>query len=397
MQQFTTGDIRRILNCLEPLQSNLGSNAPCGPYFFRHTGIPIWMRSTLWGMMFFGTAFLLPLQAGAAMVLLFRGRFKPIWQELPRPTFDLINWAQDQMSFVKAPIHLIKKSVEQGAALCVNRQGKFSIRTEGYAVMSHVWAQTMGWQGPDGWGPVHISLRKMGLSRVHFLRFFNRCHEEWLWVDVISMPEVLEDMNDAQKTEIEQLRVGVINSLRAIYTKANKVVVLDTVLLQLRSRSPIDVAVILYSSLWITKLWTFTEARLAQKIVIKTRDWEIDLDEIIELLVRTVINDQHRYYRIAIRLAHLREESVHGVPPCSLLESAYKACENRSTNIDLDQVRILFPLLDLKWEYGWTLQQGLSIISDAYPADVEWLRKWYQDRNIDFDFNVSSSGDSALV
>jgi hypothetical protein len=395
LQKFRIDDVRRILDCLGELKNVPGSRDPCGPDFNRHVGIPIWMRGTLWAMMSFGTVFLLPFQAGVAVIFLFRGHFKAIWKELPRPTFDVIDWARDMMSFVKAPLHLVKKSLQQDAALCINRQGKFSIKSKGYAVMSHVWAETMGWQRPDSWGPVDISLRKMGLSRTHFLRFFDRCQEEWLWVDVIAMPEVLEDMTDSQKMEIEKLRIGVINSLRSIYTKADKVVVINTLLLRLSIRSPVDVAAILCLSFWVTRLWTFTETRLAKKVVIKSRDWEFDLDEILEFLARTVINDENRYYHIFMRLVHLRELSVHGFPPTTLLESAYWACENRYTDVDLDQGRILFPLLDLKWEHGWTLQQGLSTILDAYPADAEWLRKWCQYRSIDF--NVSSRPSEALV
>ncbi len=174
-----------------------------------------------------------PFQAGASVILVSRGQFTAVWKELPRTTFDLIKWARDMMAFVKAPMHLIKKSIEQGAALCVNRQGKFSIRDKGYAVMSHVWGETMGWQRKDGWGPVDLSLRKMGLAREHFLRFFDRCEEEWLWVDVLALPEVLEDMSDTRKEEIEKLRIGVINCLRTIYMEADKVVVIDTLLLRL--------------------------------------------------------------------------------------------------------------------------------------------------------------------
>lgn len=109
------------------------------------------------------------------------------------------------LTFIKAPLGLVKISIEEGAAFCVNRRGKFSIRDRGYAVMSHVWGETMGWQSPDSWGPVDFSLRKMGLARQHFLRFFDRCEEEWLWVDVIAMPEVLEDKEDTQKEKIEKL------------------------------------------------------------------------------------------------------------------------------------------------------------------------------------------------
>ncbi|KAF8859918.1 hypothetical protein BDZ45DRAFT_672854 [Acephala macrosclerotiorum] len=395
LQRLNIEDVRRILQCLEPLKRIPGSNNPCGPVFNRHVGIPIYMRATLWSIMSLGTAFLLPIQAGAAVVLLFRGHFRAIWKELPRPTFDLIDWARDMMSFVKAPLHLVKKSIEQKAALCVNRRGRFSIRETDYTIMSHVWGETMGWNRKDGWGPVDLSLRKMGLAREHFLRFFDRCEEEWLWVDVIAMPEFLEDMNSVQKEEIEKLRNGVINNLKLIYTKADKIMVIDTLLLRLSTRSPVDVAATLCLSFWITRLWTFTETRLAKKVFIKTRDWTFDFDEILEFLARTCINDEHRYYRIFLRLVHLREESKHGFPPNSPLESAYWACENRYTNVDIDQARILFPLLDLKWEYNWTLEQGLRRILDACPHESEWISKWCQYRGIDF--NVSSGASGMLI
>jgi len=257
--------------------------------------------------------------------------------------------------------------------------------------MSHVWAETMGWQRVDGWGPVDISLRKMGLARAHFLRFFDRCQEEWLWVDVIAMPEVLEDMSDAQKMEVEELRTGVINSLHSVYTRADKLVVIDTTLLRLSTRSPLDVAVTLCVGFWITRMWNFTEARLAKKVVLKTRDWSFDLDEILEFLAKNSTNHGNRWYPIFERLVHLRDETAHGLPSSTLLESAYWAGEHRHTDVDLDQARVLFPLLDLKWEHGWTLEQGLSAVSNAYPADVDWLRKWCHYRRIDFGIPPAAS------
>ena len=395
LQRISIDDVRRLLDCLEPLKRVSGSNNPCGPVFNQYKGIPVYMLATLWTIMSLGTAFLFPFQAGAAVVLLFRGHFRAIWKELPRPTFDLIDWARDMTSFVKAPLHLVKKSIEQKAALCINRRGRFSIRETDYTVMSHVWGETMGWQRKDDWGTVDLSLRKMGLSREHFLRFFDRCEEEWLWADVIHIPEILEDMSDAQKEETEELRVGVVNCLRSIYKKADKVVVIDTLLLRLSTRSPVDVAAILCLSFWITRLWTFTEARLAKKVIIKTRDWTFDLDEILEFLARACINDEHRYYRLFLRLMHLRDESVHGFPLDSPLQNAYWACENRYTDVNEDQARILFPLLDLKWEYGWTLQQGLQRILDAYPSEAGWIRKWCHYRNIDF--NVPSAAPGVLI
>jgi hypothetical protein len=54
----------------------------------------------------------------------------------------------------------------------------------------------MGWQTPSGWGPVELPLRKKGLYLEHLQMFFNHCTAEWLWVDVLAMPEVYEDMSE---------------------------------------------------------------------------------------------------------------------------------------------------------------------------------------------------------
>jgi hypothetical protein len=57
----------------------------------------------------------------------------------------------------------------------------------------------MGWQTPPGWGPVELPLRKKGLYLEHLQMFFNHCTAEWLWIGVLAMPEVYEDMSEAEK------------------------------------------------------------------------------------------------------------------------------------------------------------------------------------------------------
>jgi hypothetical protein len=206
----------------------------------------------------------------------------------------------------------------------------------------------------------------------------------WLCVDVIARPEVLEDISSAQKDEIQGLRVGIINCLHSIYTKADKIVAIDTLLLRLSTRSPVDVAVVLCLSLWMTRLWTYTEARLARKVILKTRDFSFDLDAVMEFLGKAVLNDQHRYYALLRRLLPLRDESPHGLPPSPIIQSAYSGGENRYTDVEVDKARALFPLLNLKWEHEWTLQQGLLKIVEAYPNDADWVRKWCEYRRIEF-------------
>lgn len=70
------------------------------------------------------------------------------------------------------------------------------------------------------------------------------------------MLKVCENMDTEEKENAERLGVGVINYLRNIYTKSDKGVVLDTLLLRLNTRSPIDIAVTLCLSFWMTCLQT---------------------------------------------------------------------------------------------------------------------------------------------
>jgi hypothetical protein len=196
--------------------------------------------------------------------------------------------------------------------------------------------------------------------------------------------EVLEDMSPAEKEATEGLRVGVINCLRSIFIRADKVVVIDTLLLRLSTRSPLDVAVVLCLGCWMTQLWTYTEARLAKKVMLKTQDFEFDLDAIIGFLGKNVLNDQDCYSILMCWLVHLREGSIKGYPTSSLMEGAYLGGENRYTNVEVDKARALFPLFGLKWEYGWTLKQGLAKIVEAYPEEAVWVRRWCYYCSVEF-------------
>jgi hypothetical protein len=121
LQRFGIRDVQRILDCLHTLEGVRGSLNICGPWFNCYKKVPMWMSATLLAIKTFGIVAIFPVQVGAAVVLIFRGHFKSIWKELPRPMFDMINWCRDDMSYVKALIHLVKKSIEQGAALYINR------------------------------------------------------------------------------------------------------------------------------------------------------------------------------------------------------------------------------------------------------------------------------------
>ena len=275
------------------------------------------------------------------------------------PTVLLFQWSSGISAWVKAPLPMIQKSVQQQSALCVNRNGRFALKTEGYAVLSHVWGETCGWSARGSLGPVEPEVRKQGIDYGHFLKFFDRCDAEWLWVDILAMPEVFEDMTADQKAETEELRTGVVNSLRNIYTRADRVVCLDGLLLRLHSGSMIDVAVILCLGWWIRRLWPFTETTLAKQVLLKTEDSFFDLDAILLFLYQTISNDDHRYFPIFLRLAPLRP-----TPPGyrywivspprlnstgrNVFVDINSGTNGRACDVDIDEARALFPVLDLK-------------------------------------------------
>lgn len=100
------------------------------------------------------------------------------------------------------------------------------------------------------------------------------------WIDVLAMPE--------ERTE--EVRVQIINRLRGVYERADQVIVLGSLLLRLHTGSMIDVAVIRPLSSW---LWCFTESWLARSGVLKAEDAAFDLDELLNLLFKTVHNEKH--------------------------------------------------------------------------------------------------------
>lgn len=244
----------------------------------------------------------------------------------------------------------------------------------------------MGWRSPTGWGPLDLSSRRRGVKRPHFLRFFDRCSAEWLWVDVLAMPEVLKDMPPALQAETEALRVGVINCFGDIVAGADHVVVLDSLLLRLGSRSPVDVAVVLALGNWRACLWTFVQARLAKKVVLKTQDSSFDLDDVIALLGKTVRNEDDRYYGLLRCLWPLRDKARTGVvwDTTAFLESVYMGCEGRLTDVEVDSARVLFPLFGVPWEQGWTLTDGFAKLVQEHPEEGVWIQRWCDYRGIKF-------------
>ena len=241
----------------------------------------------------------------------------------------------------------------------------------------------MAWASTTGWGPVTLDLRKKGMSLDHLQRCIVQSESKWLWLDQIAMPEVFEDMDAAQKLHTERLRVDIINNLHTVYSQADKVIIIDSALLRLKTSSLVDAAYVLTMGYWMTRLWPMTECRLARKVLLKTEDQSFDLDVIIDYLARMINNDRHRYYHLLGRLMPLRPTppwserlDIYRDPDAQTFNDISHACETRCTSVEIDIAKVLFPLLNLKWDYEWTLEDGLRHIGETFPDQLHLLRHY---------------------
>lgn len=136
----------------------------------------------------------------------------------------------------------------------------------------------------------------------------------------------------------------------------------------------------------MTRLWPMTECWLAPKVLLKTDDQSFDLDVIIDYLARTINNDEHRYYPLLTRLTPLRPTPpwserllVYGdpkIPESQTFDDICRASETRYTQVEIDIAKALFPLLNLRWEYEWTVEDGLHHIEGKYPDQSQLLRQY---------------------
>lgn len=392
LQGWHMEDVKAILDQLSPPLNLLGSKEPCGPRFNQLQGMSISMRLLLYGMRSTAILWLIPIQLGATMYLICKGRSSAIWKEVPAPTLDMMSWCSEYFTFIKAPIRLIVSSTEQKKALCVDRRGNFRLMDSGYSVMSHSWAETMGWSTTTSWGPTELAVRKEGLPLDQLQRIFDHCKVEWLWLDLVAMPEVLEDMSETDKDKTEAIRCDVINCLHKIYSDADAVIIIDSLLLRLHSGSIVDAAVMLCLSRWMTRLWPLAEARLAKRVHIRTGDHTFDLDDMIRFFAELIANNQHRYFHIVERLEPLRPtppggERVtyytaeeHSKKRVHILNDVRYGSSCRSSNVEIDHVRAIFPILNLQWQHSWTVRDGFRHLVAQFPDRQETIQSYFRHR-----------------
>lgn len=277
--------------------------------------------------------------------------------------------------FVSAPLDLMEQAGLQNQALCVNKWGQFRILASSYAAISHVWAETMGLQFNDE----KIEQDERGLLMSHFNKIMDKalqCGYEWIWLDLLAIPKKSSTASSDQR--MTQVKTTVINSLHAVYRNASAVVVLDSFTLNLPSADPLRAAAALVCGLWLTRVWTYQEAKLAQKALIVTATHVVSLTDIISILWTQSQTNPSKWNELYKTFARL--QPVHSVG-INLADIALSST-NRRTENQVDYARGYYALLGLQWQKGWTYEDGILHIYRSRPHEVAMLVSMHSPRGL---------------
>ncbi|KAL8931317.1 MAG: hypothetical protein Q9211_007057 [Gyalolechia sp. 1 TL-2023] len=290
--------------------------------------------------------------------------------ERPGEPFDFKKWwpsvfsAGEDSSWVSPTRKMMHQSVKEQAALCVNAKKEWSLRTGGYVALSHVWIE--GLQRDND----HNGLSGEKFRAIFALLRDRKIDAEWVWTDVLVIPA-----GGPAKTSPaeENLTIDIINTLPVIYARAAAVIILDALVLQLRSESLTDIAVALISGRWTTRVWTFQEIKLAQRALVVTSTGTYQYSDIVSHVKGLADAQPHRYRAMYLRLAVLEKNEERGLS----IPDIVMACGSRRSGMDIDYARAFFPVLGLKWEYGMTREEGMKMIYTSQKRHAPRIACFY--------------------
>ncbi|KIW89982.1 uncharacterized protein Z519_09412 [Cladophialophora bantiana CBS 173.52] len=224
-------------------------------------------------------------------------------------------------------------------------------RTRNYVAISHVWA--------DGHGNLQAnSLPTCVLEKlqhnVDALGISNsRVVHTPIWMDTICLPRFPLD-----------LRRKALLHLSDIFVKAGGVLVLDSYLQASDSLSisPIEILARISISGWTTRLWTFSEGRLARRVWFQFRGRAVDLYDLM--------NNWHEELKLRIPASPLTNVS-YGMAVLHSATNLLESGQDRERPLELGQIKIAMNSRQTSWPsdealcLGAILQLDLSTIIDA--------------------------------
>ncbi|KAK9424831.1 putative Heterokaryon incompatibility domain-containing protein [Seiridium unicorne] len=261
---------------------------------------------------------------------------------------------------VKPSTDDVKQSAKALGALCVNP-------AEGYAALSHVWSQGLG-----------SDKQNRGLDRSLLDQVFDLVEPlkiRWIWTDSLAIPGRSQSLS----LDEEEIKAKLINAMSDIYRLAQKVIVIDALVLKLDSGDPLDVAAITCLGSWMIRVWTYREIKLATSTVIARRAGFVGFETMTSELERAAKQETGDDYKVTSRgkypslyktITRLQSHANLGVslPDISL------ACGDRCVTDSLDYAQALLPTLNIRWHMGDTIT---DVMRRIYEAKSVMLPGWF--------------------
>lgn len=136
-----------------------------------------------------------------------------------------------------------------------------------YVAMSHVWADGLGSLNSNS---IFSCQLERILDRLVKLDEREHCGELFLWIDTLCIP-VDPDFQD--------LRDSQILKMYEIYKNAHCTLAIDLDFLDMNEDAGIaEIGMRLYLSAWCSRLWTYEEGSLAQRVFLMSREGIVDVD-----------------------------------------------------------------------------------------------------------------------
>ena len=152
-----------------------------------------------------------------------------------------------------------------------------------------------------------------------------------------------------------------------VYHNAKCVVILDSLLLRLQSRDPVDVGVTVLFGQCVSRVWTHQEVKLASCARILTKAGFFDVRCIIERLGK----------QDGVKFLQLYESLKRVLNPdsssrTSILDMALSSAK-RTTSRDIDYCRGFYPCLSLKWNKRFSRDRGMQYIMESREEEAPSL------------------------
>lgn len=265
-----------------------------------------------------------------------------------------------QTEWISPPRTMIEQSARDETALCINEQGQWSLRASGYVALSHVWIE--GLQRDKD----HNGVSYLKVNAIFALLQSRSVGAEWVWTDVLVIPSgsALED---------EMVTLDVINNMPQIYSRADAVIIIDAMLLQLHSQDLVDIAVGLACGNWATRVWTYQEIKLANRALILTASGAYDFKMVADNLQTLESQDYSRYRNLRLHITTMIKDDARGISIPDLVMT----CGTRRSGQDVDYARAFFPVLGIKWEYGMTREEGMQKIYTTFTHHSSRIACFY--------------------